>query len=400
MASLPPTTTISIPPSTLKLIEAIFQKPAHLKAVFPHLTEYLCQFLSDVVEPILFTNMKTTDDNDATFLTDALKGELSRDTAAPDYLSPYVEDTIQPTPPDTSATKVDELKASMDEQLAAIRATLASLTAPSPVPPPAKPSAQPTPKPTPPPRAPPKASAPVTKAPKPTPAPTTTPSYASATRKLVRPSLIVTWKHSDEMAPLAIRHSPSAVCAHLNTALETAHPQVTLSAMRWTKNNNLVVTAGPDTTAHHLTSASTFISDTLSSFLSTSADTPLPVSAKENVRWSRLLINNIPTGVSATHGAYSPQECQDTLARDNPVYRSLRLARLPSWVKRPDGYAAGSSSSLVVTFEDPSGVALQDLLAHGSLFAFGQEGHLRRWKQRPRAKASSSSISNGPSKPT
>ncbi|KAH8979330.1 hypothetical protein EDB92DRAFT_1821073 [Lactarius akahatsu] len=293
----------------------------------------------------------------------------------------------------------------MDEQFASIRATLASLTTPPPAPPPAKPSAQPTPKPTPPPRAPPKVSAPVPKAPKPTSVPTPSPSYASATRKpgpplQMRPSLIVTWKHTDEMAPLAIRHSPSAVCAHLNAVLTSSTPQVTLSAARWTKNNNLVVTAGPDTTAHQLNSAATFISDTLSSFLSTSADTPLPVSAKENVRWSHLLINNIPTGVSATRGAYSPQECQDTLARDNPVYRSLRLARLPSWVKHPDGYAAGSSSSLVMTFEDPSGVALQDLLAHGSLFAFGQEGHLRRWKQRPCAKASPPSNSDGPSKPT
>ncbi|KAH8991501.1 hypothetical protein EDB92DRAFT_1945836 [Lactarius akahatsu] len=250
----------------------------------------------------------------------------------------------------------------MDEQLAAIRATLASLTTPPPAPPPAKPSAQPNPKPTPPPRAPPKVSAPVAKAPKPTPVPTPSPSYASAARKPVRPSLIVTRKHTDEMAPLAIRHSPLAVCAHLNAALEMAHPQVTLSAARWTKNNNL------------------FISNTLSTFLSTSADTPLPVSAKENVRWSHILINNILTGVTATRRAYSPQE-------------------LPSWVKRPDSYAAGSSSSLVVTFEDPSGVALQDLLAHGSLFTFGQEGHLRRWKQQPRARASPSNA-DGPSKPT
>ncbi|KAH8983308.1 hypothetical protein EDB92DRAFT_1819558 [Lactarius akahatsu] len=169
----------------------------------------------------------------------------------------------------------------MDEQFASIQATLASLTAPPSVPPPAKPSAQPTPKPMPPPRAPPKVSASVPKAPKPTPVPTPSPSYASAACKLVRPSLIMTRKHTDEMAPLAIRHSPSAVCAHLNTALATAHPEVTLSTARWTKNN-LVVIAGPDTTAHHLTASSHFISDTLSTFLSTSADTPLPVSAKEN----------------------------------------------------------------------------------------------------------------------
>ncbi|KAH8979444.1 hypothetical protein EDB92DRAFT_1955170 [Lactarius akahatsu] len=108
------------------------------------------------------------------------------------------------------------------------------------------------------------------------------------------------------MAPLAIHHSPLAICAHLNAALAATHPEVTLSAARWTKNNNLVVIAGPDTTAHHLTSTSHFISDTLSTFLSTSADMPLPISAKENVHWSHLLINNIPTGVTATRWGLLP----------------------------------------------------------------------------------------------
>ncbi|KAH9039241.1 hypothetical protein EDB85DRAFT_2141181 [Lactarius pseudohatsudake] len=201
----------------------------------------------------------------------------------------------------------------------------------------------------PPPRAhPPKVSTPV-QAPKPTPS---TPSYASAARKPVRPSLIVSKKLTPEaMQPLAsARHG----C-----------PEVSLSAARWTKNNNLVVVAGPDTTAHQLNSSSHFISNTLSTFLSHTPSDPLPVSAKENVRWSCLLINNLPTRVTATCGAYSPQECQDTLTCDNPVYRSL----------------------LVVTFEDPTGATLQELLGHGSLFAFGHQGHLKHWKQRPRAKA-------------
>ncbi|KAH8979949.1 hypothetical protein EDB92DRAFT_1954453 [Lactarius akahatsu] len=371
MASLPPTTTISSPPTP----KTLFADPLCIKSLYPHLPEYLCNFLHHCIHPMLAYPWTIPDDEEDGFLFHCLKGLNCPNPDTPDYFA-LVAETADLQLSQASTEKVEELKASMDEQFASIRATLATLTTPPPAPLPAKPSAQPPPKPTPPPRAPPKASAPVAKALNPPPLP--------------RPPLPM-------LLPPASR--PSAVCTHLNAALKTAHPQVTLSAARWTKNNNLVVTAGPDTTAHHLTSASTFISDTLSSFLSTSADTPLPVSAKENVRWSRLLINNIPTGVSATRGAYSPQECQDTLARDNPVYRSLQLARLPTWVKHPDGYAAGSSSSLVMTFKDPSGVALQDLLAHGSLFAFRQEGHLRRWKQRPRARASPSN-SDGPSKPT
>ncbi|KAH9047176.1 hypothetical protein EDB84DRAFT_1621272, partial [Lactarius hengduanensis] len=281
--------------------------------------------------------------------------------------------------------EVRGLAAIVNERLPPPGVSVPAPPAPAPTPTP-KPSAQPPPKlPTTKPSAPPKASTPV-QAPKPTPP---TPSYASTARKPVRPSLIVSKKLNLEASqPLAVRHSPSNICAHLNAALSTRHPEVSLSAARWTKNNNLVVVAGPDTTAHQLNASSHFISDALSTFLSHSSSEPLPISAKENVQWSRLLINNLPTGVTATRGAYSPEECQDTLARDNPVYRSLRLTRLPSWVKRPDGYAAGSSSSLVVTFEDPTGSALRELLGHGSLFAFGQQGHLKRWKQKPRAKPS------------
>jgi hypothetical protein len=112
---------------------------------------------------------------------------------------------------------------------------------------------------------------------------------------------------------------------------------------------------------------------------------PLPISASENVKWSRLLINNIPTGVSPARGPYSPSECHAALAVDNPVYRTLRLTQSPSWVRRPSSYSEGSSSSLVIAFEDPDGSQLRSLLAGRSLYAFGQEGLLKRWKQKPRS---------------
>ncbi|KAH8979842.1 hypothetical protein EDB92DRAFT_1954587 [Lactarius akahatsu] len=298
MASLPLTTTI--PPAPLTHLN-LFQDVARIKRTYPLLSDYLCDFLHHVVHPLLNRPCKVEEEEEDTTLICCLQGKFSRSDDPPDFFADMA-DYLGYKPAKATTNTVEELKASMDEHRVSTRATLATLTTPPPAPPPAKPSAQPTPKPTPPPRAPPKASAPVPKAPKPTSVPTPSPSYTSAARKPVRPSLIVTRKHTDEMAPLAICHSPSAICAHLNAALASSTPQVTLSAARWTKNNNLVVTAGPDTTAHQLNSAAAFISDTLSSFLSTSADTPLPVSAKENVCWSRILINNIPTGVTASCG--------------------------------------------------------------------------------------------------
>ncbi len=72
---------------------------------------------------------------------------------------------------------------------------------------------------------------------------------------------------------------------------------------------------------------------------------------------------------------------------DNPAFRTLRLTQPPSWVRAPSTYTAGSLSSLVVAFEDPSGDSLRSLLAGKTLFAFGHSGDLRRWKQKPRGPA-------------
>ncbi|KAH9013748.1 hypothetical protein EDB84DRAFT_1639606 [Lactarius hengduanensis] len=258
--------------------------------------------------------------------------------------------------------------------------------APAPTPTP-KPSAQPPPPklPTTKPSAPPKAQTPVKAPPKPT---AQTPSFASITKSPARPSLVLSPAPHSSPA-LAVRKTPSEICAHLNGVLSTLLPGSSLSAARWTKNDNLVIVAGPDTTSQHLQKASAALSTAVAHFIAADPSQPIPISAKENVRWSRLLINNIPTGASSSRGAYSPSECHDTLLRENPAYRALSLTRLPSWVKRPDSYAAGSSSSLVVCFEDPTGLALRTLLSHRTLFAFGQAGDLRPWKQKPRAKPSS-----------
>ncbi|KAH8998065.1 hypothetical protein EDB92DRAFT_1941727 [Lactarius akahatsu] len=126
---------------------------------------------------------------------------------------------------------------------------------------------------------------------------------------------------------MAVHKTLLEISTYLNDVLSKLFPGSSLSAARWTKNNNL-------------------------------PPTPLPLSPlllEITVRWSRLLINNIPTRASPSCGAYSPSKCQDTLACNNPAYEALKLTRLPYWVKHPDSYAPGSSSSLVVSFEDLTG---------------------------------------------
>ncbi|KAH9059452.1 hypothetical protein EDB83DRAFT_2315773 [Lactarius deliciosus] len=246
----------------------------------------------------------------------------------------------------------------------------------APAPPPAlQPSAQSSPPKKPPtakPPTPPKAQTPVKGPTKPSAQP---PSFASTAKVPMRPSLVLTPAPGSSLS-LVVRKTPLEICTYLNEVLTDLFPGSSLSVARWTKNNNLVIVAGPDTTSHHLQNASAVLTKAVAHFISASPSQPIPITSKENVRWFCLLINNIPTGVSSSRSAYSPSECQDMLARNNPVYRTLRLTRFPSWVKRPDSYAAGSSSSLVVSFEDLMGDTLRTLLSHKRLFTFGQAGDL------------------------
>ncbi|KAH9036501.1 hypothetical protein EDB85DRAFT_1888853 [Lactarius pseudohatsudake] len=209
-----------------------------------------------------------------------------------------------------------------------------------------------------------------------------------------RPSLVVSLCPPVEGAshPLAVRRSPQEVVSHLNAVLSSEGHSATLSAAWWMAKNNLVVTAGPDTTAHHLTSASHLISDSLVTFLS-SDHSPLPVLARDNCKWARLLVNGIPTGASPTHGPFSPFELHAALLVDNPAYRGLRLTQPPSWVRAPASYAHGSISSLVLTFEDPTG---DSHLAGRTLFAFGHSGELKRWKAKPRNSGKGAPASSSP----
>ena len=208
--------------------------------------------------------------------------------------------------------------------------------------------------------------------------PPTPPSFASAVWSPARPSLVVSLAPpTDEELQLdtqVVKWTPLEVTEFLNTVLHGSPHQVTLSATRWTAKNNLVLTAGPDMTAHHLNMASHFITTSLSLFLSPSP-TPVSISSCENVRWSRISINCIPTGASHTCVPYSPSECNDALAVDNPVYRSLHLTQLPSWVRSPNTYKPDSSSSLVLAFEDPDGEMLWRLQPKGPYMLLAQWGN-------------------------
>ncbi|KAH9160682.1 hypothetical protein EDB89DRAFT_1914549 [Lactarius sanguifluus] len=310
-------------------------------------------------------------------LVAALAQDVEMAPMLPDPPAPVVAPVVAPVAPPPAPAPVAPVPAPpAPPPVSKPRAKKPSAPLPTPVPAKAQPAsakAKPPPVPSP---------APVTR---PTPLPASKPSFASMAKTPARPSLVVSLRPpvAGATIPQAVRRSPQEIVGHLNAVLSSEGHQVTLSAARWTVKNNLVVTAGPDTTAHHLASSSHLISDCLATYLSAD-QSPLPVQARENCKWARLTINGIPTGVSLTRGPYSPSELNAALLADNPVCRGLRMTLPPSWVRAPASYTPGSTSSIVLTFEDPSGDSLRSLMAERTLFAFGHAGELKRWKAKPR----------------
>ncbi|KAF8496117.1 hypothetical protein F5888DRAFT_1907381 [Russula emetica] len=212
--------------------------------------------------------------------------------------------------------------------------------------------------------------------------PATPHTYAAKAASPQCPSIVVgtaAYSWPDNQRP-----SPSDICATINSTLKTSHAQTQLSATKWTQKGNLVIWDGPNTTAHHLTAALPTISEALQSSLSALSDsapsTPPPV--RPNVKWSKLTLNNIPTGKTTTQGAHTPEDCHQTLLTENPSYASLIITQKPSWVRDPSSGKV-ASSSLTFSFEDPNGTVAQALLHTRQLYAFGHVGLIKRWKQKP-----------------
>ncbi|KAI9437112.1 hypothetical protein BJY52DRAFT_1421729 [Lactarius psammicola] len=197
-----------------------------------------------------------------------------------------------------------------------------------------------------------------------------------------RPSVVISLSDIDwnEARPL-----PAQLCESINDALFNAQiDQVCAAAARWTARGNLIVTGSSDTTAQHLQLAIPTIRQHFSKNYLDSQESPPPLSVRPNVKWSKILINSVPTGVSTLFpNAKNPDQCHAALVADNPTYASLNVTQRPSWVHNPNSYTDNAISSLVVAFEDPDGSLARGLLAGKVLYIFGSCATVRKWKQRP-----------------
>ena len=108
---------------------------------------------------------------------------------------------------------------------------------------------------------------------------------------------------------------------------EARYTSVRLSAAKWAPSGNLVVFTGPDTTLTQLQSAHHLITSAIEGALPGTAS----LSSCPNVKWSKILIRSVPTGVTdCTSQAHSRKECHQALLHDNPSYRRLRVTQLSS----------------------------------------------------------------------
>ena len=161
---------------------------------------------------------------------------------------------------------------------------------------------------------------------------------------------------------------------------DPTHTNVRVSAAKWTPKGNLVVFAGPGVLRDALFATSHLLTSAVSRVL---PEDPV-ISSRLNIKWGKVLINLVPTGVSKGHPtAHSPATCWQDLILNNPSLCHLMVCQLPSWVRRPSLYQLGSQSSLVFSFEDPDGSLGPALIHARHVYAFGSQCRVSRWRYPP-----------------
>jgi hypothetical protein len=83
----------------------------------------------------------------------------------------------------------------------------------------------------------------------------------------------------------------------------------------------MVLTGGPNTMAHQLQQSIPMIRHYIANAynsVNTDDPPPPPPTIRPNAKWSKLLINSIPTGVTLAHSAMTLDECHAALFAENP----------------------------------------------------------------------------------
>ena len=212
----------------------------------------------------------------------------------------------------------------------------------------------------------------------------TPPTFASKAAVKSRPSLVLDLEVSNPH-----QQPTTELVTYVNDRLYAqGHQHVTLSAAKWTSKGNLVVTAHHTVTQVQFKDASPIITSLLrEAYPDNFSQTPVNLTARANVKWSKILINSVPIGISETRGPWTPEECHRALTAHNPSYTALTITQKPSWVRNPSTYKKDDHSSLVVAFEDPDGLHRRSLLSNKQLYLLGVRAKVTRWKETPQTQS-------------
>ena len=134
------------------------------------------------------------------------------------------------------------------------------------------------------------------------PKPTPPPPWPSLVLSLIGHTLDTTLKtQASVLAPGLV-----GVCNDALTSVPT-FASVWVSACRWTPKGNLVVFTGLDMSRDQLSAASYLLTLAVAASL---PDASTHISSRLNVRWGKVLVNRVPTGISDDSPvAHSPSAC-------------------------------------------------------------------------------------------
>jgi len=199
-----------------------------------------------------------------------------------------------------------------------------------------------------------------------------------------RPSLVLSLTHHTLVSTLRAKAAlaPPVLVDACNVALsaDPTHANVRVSAAKWTPKGNLVIFAGPGVSRDVLFAASHLLTSAVSRVL---PEDPA-ISSRRNVKWGKVLINLVPTGVSkGCPTTHSPAACWQDLIANNLSLRQLTVCQLPSWVRQPSLYQPGSQSSLVFSFEDPDSKISPALIRACHVYVFGSQCRVSQWRYPP-----------------
>ena len=98
--------------------------------------------------------------------------------------------------------------------------------------------------------------------------------------------------------------TPEVLCCSLNEKLsQISLLQVQLAAVRWTAKGNLIITSSSTSSSQSLQAAALHISAIIPSLLPHLTNTSIP-QPRANVKWSKILINGVPTSASKDRAPY------------------------------------------------------------------------------------------------